>query len=162
MNTVKDTILKNKEQKGKFIPKCGKKSLICNVILDLSLICTTTLLICEILKFPNSDIKILIPSIVLTMILDYLMLISPYQQYPEKYRIEFPKENTLDGFKLFYKNKEIKLLHEIDKNGKIIFKEDNKLKYICYSDGSRMLKLTKKRIINYFKSWLNDNNLISK
>lgn len=162
MNDIKDIILQIEECNGKIIPKCGKKAFVINLLLDVCLIGITTFLICEILNFPNIDIKNLIPSIILIAILDYLMLLSPYQQYPEKYRIEFVNENTLNGFKLFYKNKEVKFSYVIDENEKIIFKDDNKLEYISYADSSRMAQLTKRRIINYFKSWLMDNNLMSK
>ena len=150
-----------KEENGKFWPKCSKKSFVKNLILDLSLIAVTILAIYEILSFPDIDLKILIPSIILIPILDYLMLISPYQQYIEKYHIEFVNESKLDGFKLFYKKKELKILYEIDDEGKLLFKEKNKLNCITYNDGSRMSNLTKRRILNYFTKWLSDNNLIS-
>jgi len=161
MNNVNNIVLKIKEADGKFYPKCRKKSFVCNLILDLCLLGATILFIREILNFPNSDIRILLLSGILIPILDYLMLLSPYQQYIEKYRIEFANENTLDGFKLFYRSKEVNLLYEIDDNGRIMLKKDNKLNYISYADGSRMSRLTKCRIINYFKAWLKDNNLIS-
>jgi len=93
--------------------------------------------------------------------LDYIILLSPHQQYTENYFIEFNKDNISDGFKLFYRKKELTVSYKIDENGKIIFNENNKLKCFAYADGSKLSNLTKRRIINYFTSWLSDNNLIS-
>lgn len=158
---IKDIILKVKENNGKFRPKCNQKKFLYNLVLDLCVLCVAGILIFEILKAPNSDTQNLVLSIVLLVILEYMMLISPYQQYPEKYRISFENEDTLSGFRLFYKKKEVKISYELDENGKISFEEGSLLKNISYADGSVMLNLTKLRVINYFKGWLENNDLIA-
>ena len=117
------------------------------------------LLIREILNFPNVNFVIFIVSVVLIPVLDYLMLLSPYQQYTENYYIEFPNENSFEGFKLFYRKKEVFVAYKVDKDGKFVFSDENKLNCVSYVDGAKMSNLTKRRIINYFTSWMRDNDL---
>ncbi len=91
-------------------------------------------------------------------------------QNKNDYYIEFESENSLANFKLYYKNKLVNIKYKIDNNGKIAFAYNNsKLDCISYADadadadadGTKMSKLTKFRIINYFTKWLNDNHLMS-
>lgn len=96
------------------------------------------------------------------MFLVIYLLISPYTQNPENYYIEFESENSLDNFKLSYKNKLVTIRYKIDNNGKITFYDNNnKLSCISYKDDSNMSNLTKYKIMNYFAKWLNDNGLMS-
>lgn len=156
---IKDVILKVKENGGKFKPKCSKKDFVYNLILDLCLLATTAILIFEILNVTNKGILVI--SAILVVVLEYMVLISPYQQYPEKYRIEFENEENVYGFKIFYRKKEVKIPYKKAEDGKILLKFDNNLKNIYYVDGSKMAKLTKLRVKNYLESWLKDNELIS-
>ena len=145
---------------GKFKPKCSKGMLLINLILDLCLIAATILFILEVIKLGNANLSIVIISAILIPVLDYIILLSPYQQYTENYYIEFKDEKTIDGFKLFYRKRELEVLYEIDKNGKIVFKNSDGTKCFAYKDGKRLSGLTKRRIINYFTAWLKDNNLL--
>jgi len=52
-------------------------------------------------------------------------MISPYTQNPNNYDIEFKDENTLAGFKLYYKSKLVNVLYKVDKYGKIAFADNN-------------------------------------
>ena len=92
----------------------------------------------------------------------YLFLINPYTQNSKDYDITFVNENTLSGFTLFYKEKEVKIDYIIDNAGKITYRKNNsKLECISYADGTNMSNLTKYKIINYFTKWLSENKLLS-
>lgn len=94
--------------------------------------------------------------------LGYLLLINLYTQKSKNYYIKFESENSLNNFKLSYKNKLVNIQYKIDENGKIAFSNNKKkLSCVSYVDGSKMSNLTKYKIINYFTKWLNDNNLMS-
>jgi len=142
---------------GKFAPKCSKKDLFVNFVLDLGLICVTTLFILEVIKLSEANLSILILSAILIPILDYIILLSPDQQYTENYRIELKSENSIDGFKLFYRKRELTVSYKIEE-GKIIF-DDSKNNF-TYKDGTKISYLTKQRIINYFSKWLSQNDLL--
>lgn len=92
----------------------------------------------------------------------YIILINPYTQNKNNYYIEFESENSLANFRLYYKNKLVNIKYKIDNNGKIAFtNNESKLSCVSYADGTKMSKLTKFRVMNYFIKWLNDYNLIS-
>ncbi len=92
----------------------------------------------------------------------YLLLISPYTQSSKNYYIEFKSENSIEGFKLFYKGKEVAISYKVDSQGKIAYSNDkNKKSCFSYADGSKMCSLTKYKIINYFTKWLWNNELMS-
>lgn len=92
----------------------------------------------------------------------YIVLINPYTQNSKNYYIAFESENSLNGFKLSYKNKLVTIQYKIDNEGKIAFVNNaSKLSCVSYADGSKMKNFTKYKIINYFTKWLNDNGLMS-
>lgn len=92
----------------------------------------------------------------------YLLLISPYLQNSKNYYMEFENENSLNGFRLIYKGKQVRIQYKIDEKGKIAFANNsNKLKCLAYADNSNMSNFTKYKVINYFCKWLNDNDLMS-
>lgn len=92
----------------------------------------------------------------------FLFLINPYTQNSKNYDITFVNENTLSGFTLFYKEKEVKIDYITDNTGKIAYRKNNsKLECISYADGTNMPNLTKYKIINYFTRWLSENKLLS-
>lgn len=147
---------------GKIKPRYGKGAVILNILLDIGLIVAIVTFIHQLLNIGSADIELLIALIVGIPAIAYIILITPYQQNPNNYYIEFVDENTLEGFKLFYKNKLVKIDYKVDGKGKIAFKEnEHKLHCINYADNSQMSNFTRYRIINYFSKWLNDNNLIS-
>ncbi len=97
-----------------------------------------------------------------TFSVGYILAITPYTQNPNNFYIEFPNENSLAGFRLNYKGKQVAVKYAIDNNGKIAFADNNhKLNCISYADGTNMSNLTKYKIINYFTKWLQENNLLS-
>lgn len=145
---------------GKFKPKCSKGMFFKNLILDVCLITITIIFICEVLKYANASLPVLIVCAVLIPFLDYVILLSPYQQYTENYYIEFKNENTLEGFKLFYRKQEVNVEYEIDENGKLVFAKENEADCFSYIDGSKLSNLTKNRMANYFIRWLKDNELM--
>lgn len=96
------------------------------------------------------------------MVFPISCLVSPYFQNAKNYYIEFEKEDSLNNFQLYYKNKKIKIEYKIDLKGKIAFlNNERKLQCISYDDGSKMSNFTKYKIINYFTKWLSDNHLLS-
>lgn len=144
---------------GKFKPKFGKGAIIGIIIMFLLLIAS---LIGFIYGLLNLDVEFILMCGCGLFGFGYLLLISPYTQNSKNYYIEFESENSLAGFKLSYKNKQVSIQYKIDNNGKIAFSNNNsKLSCISYSDGSKMSNLTKYKIINYFTKWLNDNGLMS-
>ena len=161
MNNSKDNSLEQKFITGKFKPQYSKVDFTINLGLDIILVIVTVIFVCEVFKFANADLGVLLISAILIPLLDYVILLSPYQQYTENYYIEFEDENTLNGFKLFYAKKEVAVSYKINEEGKIVFDQEDKLKCFNYADGSRMSSLRKRRIINYFTAWLKDKDLIS-
>ena len=94
---------------------------------------------------------------------NYLLLISAYTQNSNNYYIKTKKEDSFEGFELYYKKKKVELNFCIDKEGKFKWANNNfKLKCISYFDGTNMSNFTKYRIINYFSSWLVENDYLSK
>ncbi len=147
---------------GEFRPKCSKGNFVINFILDVCLIIVTVLFIKTTLNPQNVDPRLFIGEGILIFILDYIMLLSPYQQYPRNYKIELSKENSLEDFKLFYKNKPLNIQYELNEEGKFSFKEPKKrLECIEYENNKCMSNLTKRRILNYFTAWLKENELLA-
>ena len=115
------------------------------------------------LYFGTFAIFLLIAGIFCIVAYIYFLMILPAFQNPNNYYIEFVREDSMEGFKLYYKNKLINVLYRVDSVGKIAFMyNDNKLGCVSYADGSKMKKIDRYRIVNYFSMWLNDNDLLSK
>lgn len=144
---------------GKIKPKFGKWAIIGIIIMFLLLIASLIGFIYGLLSF---DFEFIFMCACGLFGFGYLLLISPYTQSSKNYYIEFESENSLDNFKLNYKNKLVAIKYKIDNNGKIAFSNNSsKLSCISYADGSKMSNITKYKIINYFTKWLNDNGLMS-
>lgn len=144
---------------GKIKPKFGKGAIIGIIIMFLLLIASLIGFIYGLLSF---DFEFIFMCACGLFGFVYLLLISPYTQSSKNYYIEFESENSLDNFKLNYKNKLVAIKYKIDNNGKIAFSNNSsKLSCISYADGSKMSNITKYKIINYFTKWLNDNGLMS-
>lgn len=144
---------------GKFKPKFNLLSYIVVTIFILLFIAFFAAFIYGIM---NLNLEFIIMSSIGMFGTGYLILITPYTQRATNYKIEFRNENSLAGFKLFYKGKKVIIKHKIDDKGKIAFGNNyDKLSCISYADGVKMSNFTKYKIINYFGRWLNDNNLMS-
>ena len=146
---------------GKFKPKYGVGSIIGLVTMILFFIGFFCLFIFGLIKM---NLELIVVPAGSMFALGYILLINPYTQKSSNYYIEFQNENTLDGFKLSYKDKGklVNILYKIDDNGRIAFANNSsKLSCISYADGTKMSNLVKYKIINYFIKWLSDNNLLS-
>lgn len=144
---------------GKIKPKYGKGAIFATIIMFLLLIASLIGFIYGVLNLNTEFIFMCACGL---FGFGYLLLISPYTQNPNNYYIEFESEDSLNNFKLNYKNKLVSIQYKIDNNGKISFLNNaSKLSCISYADGSKMNNLTKYKIINYFVKWLNDNELMS-
>lgn len=144
---------------GKFKPKYDKGAIIGLSFFVLILLFSIFFLVCSIIELNFSNIFISLFGICSIM---YILLVSPYTQNSKNYYIEFKDENTLAGFKLYYKGKLVNVQYIVGNDGKIAFKNNNdKLSCISYDDGSKMSGFTKYRIINYFTKWLGENKLLS-
>lgn len=144
---------------GKIKPKLSKEGIISTTIMIIIFIAS---LVGFIYTLINLNIELLFACLCGILAFGYLLLISPYTQNSENYYIEFESQDSLNNFKLSYKNKLVNIQYKLDNNGKIAFNNnDSKLSCISYADGSKMTNLTKYKIINYFSKWLNDNNLMS-
>ena len=145
---------------GKFKPKFGARTVVSFVIIIIFILAFIAGLVYGIM---NNDLEIIIGCILGIFTFSYALLLNPIAQSSKSYYIEFPNENSIVGFRLFYKGKLVDLKYKIDNEGKIAFLNDkSKISCLAYADGSRMGSFTKWRIINYFVKWLNDNNLMSK
>lgn len=92
----------------------------------------------------------------------YLLRVSPYTQTGKSYRIEFKEEGTFEGIRLFYKEKEVLLDYEVDEVGKFKWKYNGKkTACVCYKDGSKMKRLLKYKITNYYTLWLLEQGFLS-
>lgn len=144
---------------GKFRPKFNKFSIVVTVLLFILLGGTSIGLIYALLSL-NLDLILTCGCGIFG--LTYIILINPYTQNKNNYYIEFESENSLANFRLYYKNKLVNIKYKIDNNGKIAFaNNESKLSCVSYADGTKMSKLTKFRVMNYFIKWLNDYNLMS-
>lgn len=100
--------------------------------------------------------------VVMLGLLIYVFTISPYTQNPDNYRIVFQTENSMNGFRLYYRRKQVVVWYVLGKDGKIAFADDmHKLNCLSYADGSRMGRHEKRKILNYFMRWLSDYDLLS-
>ena len=162
MNVVSNIVgasLGLKAINGKLKPKFSKNKILIQGLVILLLI---GLIIGFIYFFINFNFEIMLIFLLITICFVYLILISPYFQNSNNFYIEFINDNTMEGFKLSYKNKLVKIDYIIDQEGKLAFKNNNsKINCVSYLDGSKMSNVTKYRIVNYFVKWLNDNNLMS-
>lgn len=161
MNTgnVVGALLGIKLINGKIRPKFGFGAIIALIFMIFFLIFS---LICLIYGMVKINLEVLFVGVCGIFGFGYMLLISPYTQNSNNYYIEFTNENSLNGFRLFYKGNLVNILYKIDNKGKIAYaKNSSKLSCISYADGTKMSNITKYKIINYFGKWLNDNNLMS-
>lgn len=156
---IAGTALGIKLVNGKFKPKFN---LLSYIVLTIFILLFIVFFVAFIYGIINLNLEfIIIPSIGMFGT-GYIILITPYTQKASNYKIELKKENSLAGFKLFYKDKKVIIKHKIDDNGKFAFGNNyKKLDCVSYADGKKMSNFTKYRIINYFGRWLQDNNLMS-
>ena len=92
----------------------------------------------------------------------YLVMLIPAFQNKNNYEIEFPNKDSLEGFKLKYKDKLVDVKYYIDEEGKFLFANDeDKLECVSYADDSGMSNIVKYKIVNYFMLWLKNNDLLS-
>ena len=144
---------------GKIKPKYSLTSILGIIIMLVLFLVFVLSLVFGIINF---NINFIIISIVGLFSFGYLLLISPYTQKTSNYYIEFKNENSLVGFKLYYKQKLINIEYIVDNDGRIAFANNtDKLSCISYADKTKMGNLTKYKIINYFAKWLSDNQLLS-
>ena len=90
----------------------------------------------------------------------YVPLIT-FAQKKSDYRFEFRDEKGLRDFKLYYKDKELKLDYRLDRTGRFMWDDNRKsINNISYADGSRMNTVyTKYRILNFVNSFMEQNGL---
>lgn len=88
-------------------------------------------------------------------------MVSPYFQREGDFYLKFQYDNSLEGFKLIYRGKEIKFSYKIDSEGRIAFEKNLKKKNLYYVDGKKLKFIHRLRVINYFDKWLKDNELLS-
>lgn len=144
---------------GKIKPKQGIGAKLGITIMVILLLVAIVGLIYTIFNF-NSELFVCCLLGIFCLV--YLLLISPYTQKSDNYYIEFQNENSVVGFKLYYKGKLVNIQYKVDKEGKIAFANNQKkLNCISYADGSKMSNLEKYRVLNYFGKWLQDNKLFS-
>lgn len=145
---------------GKIKPKFGKGAIISTIIMFLLLVVSLVGFVYSLLVL---DVEFILMFALGVFGFGYLLLVNPYIQNSNNYYIEFESEDSLNNFKLNYKNKLVTIKYKIDDSGRIAFlNNNNKLSCISYADGSKMSNLTKYKVINYFAKWLNDNGLMSK
>lgn len=146
---------------GKIKPK--KKGVFTYVSLIILLIVLIGFFIAFLYGLINLNIEFIFFPVLGIFGLGYILLISPYTQNSNNYYIKVQHNNSFEGFELYYKQKRIDLKYLTDNEGKFKWANNNaKLKCISYFDGTKMSNFTKYRIINYFSTWLNDNNYLSK
>ena len=144
---------------GRFKPKFDTRSIIIIIFMFILTIAFFIALIYGLIKL---ETKLIFMGACGVFGFGYILLISPYTQSSKNYKIEFESDNSLNNFKLTYKDKPVLIKYKIDNNGKIAFQDNyHKTDCIMYADGSKMSNITKYRIVNYFVRWLNDNNLMS-
>jgi len=110
----------------------------------------------------NGNYELVFMALIAIPACTYFLLITSYFQRSKNYLIEFLNDNSLEGFKLFYKGKLVDIKYIIDNEGRIAYANDkNKLSCFSYADGTKMSHFTKYRVMNYFTLWLHNNNLLS-
>ena len=84
-----------------------------------------------------------------------------FAQKKSSYRFEFKENKGLQDFKVYYKDRELKLDYRLDKNGRFMWQDAKKeINNICYADGGRMdTYFTRYRILNYINSYMEQNGL---
>lgn len=89
--------------------------------------------------------------------------IMTFGQKAKDYTFEFKEGSGLKEFKVFYKGKEVKLEHKLDRNGRFMWADIKKpINCISYADGSGMNKyITRYRILNYINIFMEQNGLSS-
>ena len=144
---------------GKFRPKFGVGAVFALIFFVLLFIISLVMFILGLLSL---NINLIFVFGFGAFSVGYILAITPYTQNPNNFYIEFQNENSLAGFRLSYKGKQVAVKYSVDNNGKIAFADNNhKLNCISYADGTNMSNLTKCKIINYFTKWLNEKNLLS-
>ena len=146
---------------GKIKPK--KRSFLTNIILMIFILLLITFFITFLYGLINMNIEYMLYSGIGIWGISYILLISAYTQNSNNYYIKIKNENSFEGFELYYKKKRIDIKFCVDKEGKFKWANNNsKLKCVSYYDGTKMSNFTKYRIINYFSSWLLENDYLSK
>ena len=86
-----------------------------------------------------------------------------FGQKSSDYKFEFKANSGLNGMRIFYKEKELKLEYRLDKYGKFMWADSKKeANCISYADGSKMNKyIIKYRILNYINVFMEQNGLKS-
>ena len=159
LGSAVESALVAKALNGKIRPKFGVMAFIGCMFIIILFLGSIAGLVYGIIV---GDLEPIIMCLIGVLASIYLILITPYFQRSKNYYIEFPN-NSLDGFKLFYKGKQVSIKYIIDKEGKIAFANNkSKLSCVSYANGTKISNFTKYRIINYFTKWLHDNNLLSK
>lgn len=145
---------------GRIRPRFGKKATIRKIILMGVMLAGFLFLFYLGVKGESYYLAL---SLIGIASLIYIMIITPEFQNPNNYFIKLKDENSLEGFEIYYKDKQVKMDYKIDSEGKIAF-IDNKHKTdsVSYLDGSPMSRLERFKIVNFFTQWLYNNNLLSK
>lgn len=97
------------------------------------------------------------------VIFDIYVSFITFIQKSSDYTFEFVPEAGLKGFKVYYKEKELKLEYKLDRNGRFMW-ENEKKPFTCigYADNSTMNKyITKYRVLNHINVVLEQNGLYS-
>lgn len=92
----------------------------------------------------------------------YILGISPYFQKSNNFVIVFENDDSLEGFKLYYKGNLVKILYYLDYDGLFAFYNNSrKIKCISYENSKHISNFTKYIIINYLTEWLKQKKLLS-
>lgn len=146
---------------GKIKP--SKKGIKTYIVLSFFVLLFVIFLIAFIWGLMNLSYEFILFSSLGILSFGYLILISPYTQNSNNYYIKVKNSNSFKGFELYYKQKKIDMKFTTDQEGKFKWaNNDAKLECISYCDNTKMSNFTKYRIINYFSTWLLDNNYLSK
>ena len=161
MNTVIGTNIGIKLINGKIKPK--KRSFKTSIVLIIFTLLLIIFSVAFLYGIINMNIEYIFFCGLTVWGITYLLLISAYTQNSNNYYIKVKAENSFEGFELYYKQRKVELKFDVDEEGKFRWSNDkSKLKCISYSDGTNMSNFTKYRIINYFSSWLLENDYLSK
>lgn len=146
---------------GKIRPK--KRSIKTNIVIIIFIILLVIFFLLLLYGFIHMKMEYILYGGITVWGASYVLLISAYTQSSKNYYIKVHKEDSFEGFELYYKKKKVELLFQVDEEGKFKWANNHsKLKCISYSDGTSMHNFTKYRIINYFSAWLLENDYLSK
>lgn len=127
--------------------------------LVIILIILAALLVIAVLSFVYKEY---VCAIGIMLFVIYVCVMT-FGQRAKDYTFEFQAESGLNGFKAFYRGKELKLDHKLDKNGRYMWADVKKpINCISFADGSSMNKyITRYRILNYINVYMEQNGLSS-